>query len=313
MKPKSGDASYLFSLREVEAFAAYMRHGTATRAAEVLDISQPAVSKLLAHFQKKAGFVVYRKHNQRLIPTQEAHLLYAEVDRVFLSLRDIARAAQDISALRTGRLNIASLPSLGHQFLPQLLSSFAVEHPSIAVTLNVRDSQTVIEWAGRNQIDLGIASTAAIDHPGVLRRSLASVPVVCVVPSAHRFARSARLRVRDLEGEDFISFGPSDPQRIALDQACATEKIRRNLRIEALLASSVVSFVASGAGIAVVDALSAITAQRSEIAIVPFDLGYRVELSIYRPRQTQQAEIARLFTEQLLKAVGTIIAPFERK
>jgi DNA-binding transcriptional LysR family regulator len=313
MKPKSGDASYLFSLREVEAFAAFMRHGTATRAAEVLDISQPAVSKLLAHFQKKAGFVVYRKHNQRLIPTQEAHLLYAEVDRVFLSLRDIARAAQDISTLRTGRLNIAALPSLGHHFLPQLLAQFAAKHPSIAVTLNVRDSQTVIEWAGRSQIDLGIASTAAIDHPGVLRRSLATVPVVCVVPTPHRLAKLPRVSVHDLDGEDFISFGPSDPLRVALDRDCAAAGVKRNLRIDALLATSVVSFVANGAGIAIVDALSAVTAQRREIAIVPFESEIRVELSIYRPRQTQQAEIARLFTEQLLKAVSATIAPFERK
>lgn len=312
MRHKGGSASYLFSLREVEAFAAFMRHGTATRAAEILDISQPAVSKLLAHFQKKAGFVVYKKHNQRLIPTQEAHLLYAEVDRVFLSLREIARAAQDIAALRMGRLNIASLPSLGKGLLPRLLAAFAADHPSIAITLNVRDSQTVIEWAGRNQIDLGIAVTAAIDHPGVLRRSLASVPVVCVVPAAHRLAKATRIAVGDLDGEDFISFGPSDPLRIALDQICMAANIKRNLRIDALLASSVLSFVASGAGISIVDALSAIEAQNDEIAIVPFDSSIQVELSIYRSRQAQQAEISRLFSENLVRAVAATISSFEK-
>jgi DNA-binding transcriptional LysR family regulator len=145
MMDNAGSFNTLFSLREVEAFASFMRYGTATRAAEMLDISQPAVSKLLANFQKKAGFVVYKKHNQRLIPTQEAQLLFAEVERVFLSLRDIARAAQDISSLRMGRLNISSLPSLGMHFLPTVLTKFAADHPLIAVTLNVRDSQTVIE------------------------------------------------------------------------------------------------------------------------------------------------------------------------
>ncbi len=304
-------ASYLFSLREVEAFAAFMRHGTATRAAEVLDISQPAASKLLANFQKKAGFVVYKKQNQRLIPTQEAHLLFAEVDRVFLSLRDIGRAAQDISALRMGRINICSLPSLGINFLPKVLTEFAAERPSIAVTLNVRDSQTVIEWAGRNQIDLGIAITAAIDHPGVLRRSLASVPVVCVVPASHRLAGAARVRVQDLAGEDFISFGLSDPLRMALDQACAAENVSRNLRVDAHLASSIMSFVANGAGISIMDALSAVTANCDEVAIVPFESSFRSELSIYRPRKGQKAEIATLFSEHLVNAVRDLIAPFE--
>lgn len=311
MNPHVGSASSLFSLREVEIFAAFMRHGTATRAAEVLDISQPAASKLLANFQKKAGFVVYKKQNQRLIPTQEAHLLFAEVDRVFLSLRDIARAAQDISALRMGRLNISSLPSLGFNFLPKVLTEFAAQRPLTAITLNVRDSQTVIEWAGRNQIDLGIAITAVIDHPGVLRRSLASVPVVCVVPASHRLAKTALVRVQDLAGEDFISLGLSDPLRMALDQLCMAENVTRNLRIDAHLASSIVSFVASGAGISVIDALSAVTAKRDEIAIVPFESTFRLELSIYRPRQTQKAEIATLFSEHLLRAVQELIAPFK--
>jgi DNA-binding transcriptional LysR family regulator len=311
MSHEAGNSSYMFSLREVEAFAAFMRHGTATRAADVLDISQPAASKLLANFQKKAGFVVYKKQNQRLIATQEAHLLFAEVDRVFLSLRDIARAAQDISALRMGRLNISSLPSLGISFLPKLLTEFASKRPSIAVTLNVRDSQTVIEWAGRNQIDLGIAITAAIDHPGVLRRSLASVPIVCVVPASHRLAKAKIVKVRDLAGEDFISFGLSDPLRIVLDQMCAAENVMRNLRIDAHLASSVVSFVASGAGISIMDALSAVTSTCGDIAIVPFESSFRFELSIYRPRQAQKSEIATLFSEHLVKAVRGIIAPFE--
>lgn len=313
MKYKGGMAGDIFSLREVEAFAAFMRHGTATRAAEVLEISQPAVSKLLANFQKKSGFIVYRKQNQRLIPSREAHLLYAEIDRVFLSLRDIARAARDIAALRIGRLNIASLPSLGIRLLPKVLTEFAALHPAIAVTLNVRDSQTVIEWAGRNQIDLGIAATSAIDHPGVLRRAIASVPVVCVVPAGHSLSKATRVQIRDLDGEDFVSFGPSDPLRIALDQQCAAENVRRNLRIDAVLASSVVAFVASGAGIAVVDALSAVSERSDEIAIIPFESPIRVELSMYRPRQTQQAEIAKQFADHLLKTINTIVAPFERK
>ena len=311
MNRGAGPTRYMFSLREVEAFAAFMRHGTATRAAEVLDISQPAASKLLASFQSKAGFVVYKKLNQRLIPTQEAHLLFAEVDRAFLSLRDIARAAQDISAVRVGRLNIASLPSLGISFLPRLLAQFAAERPSVAITLNVRDSQTVIEWAGRNQIDLGIAITAAIDHPGVVRRSLASVPVVCVVPAGHRLAKAARVMVQDLAGEDFISFGLSDPLRMALDRMCAAENVMRNLRIDAHLASSVLAFVSQGAGISVMDALSAVTAPRDGIAIVPFESSIRLELSIYRPRQAQKTEIATLFAEQLIKAVREIIGPFQ--
>ncbi|SMC93837.1 LysR family transcriptional regulator [Rhizobium sp. RU36D] len=78
-----------FSPREIEMFAAVMLHGSTTKAADALDVTQPAVSKMLLQLTEKAGFQLLRKSRQRLIPTPEAHMLYAEVKRVFESARDI--------------------------------------------------------------------------------------------------------------------------------------------------------------------------------------------------------------------------------
>jgi DNA-binding transcriptional LysR family regulator len=112
-----------FKPREIEVFAAIMTHGTTTRAAEALELTQPAVSKTLARFQQKAGFEVFKKHRQRLVPTQEAHMLYAEVQRTYESARQISRTARDIRGLRNGRLNICSLCRWPSTFAPRRPSS----------------------------------------------------------------------------------------------------------------------------------------------------------------------------------------------
>lgn len=297
----------LFSLREVEAFAAFMRHGATTHAAEALDISQPAVSKLLRHFQEKAGFVVFRKHRQRLIPSREAHLLYAEIERSFVSLREITRAAKDIADLRTGRVNIAALPGMGLDFLPNVLAEFAVSHPSIAITLNVRDSETVIEWTGRSQVDIGIATTAAIDNPSVARRTLVTSPSTCVVPSSHRLAQLSSVTPRDLQDEDFISLGTSDSLRLELDRLCVRERVDRRMKIETPIAASAIAFVAAGAGITVVDAISALASPWKEIAVVPFHPVIPIEISIYRPRQVNHSEAAKLLIDALKSRVARLL------
>jgi DNA-binding transcriptional LysR family regulator len=302
----------LFSLREVEAFAAFMRHGATTHAAEALDISQPAVSKLLRNFQEKAGFVVFRKHKQRLIPTREAHLLNAEIERSFVSLREISRAAKDIADLRTGRVNIAALPGLGLDFLPRVLSEFAANHPSVAITLNVRDSETVIEWTGRSQVDIGIATTAAIDNPSVVRRTLVSSPSTCLVPRGHRLAQLKSVAPRDLEGEEFISLGTSDTLRLELDRLCARENVRRIMKIETPIAASAIAFVAAGAGITVVDAMSALASPWQDIAILPFDPVIPTEISIYRPRQISHSEAAKLLMDALQNHVARLLSQLPR-
>src|SRR5262245_42914384 len=76
-----------FTPREIEVFASVMLHGTTTKAADALNITQPAVSKTLVQLTNKAGFQLFKKSRQRLIPTPEAHMLYAEVQRVFESAR----------------------------------------------------------------------------------------------------------------------------------------------------------------------------------------------------------------------------------
>jgi DNA-binding transcriptional LysR family regulator len=303
----------LFSLREVEAFAAFMRHGATTHAAEALDISQPAVSKLLRHFQEKAGFVVFRKHKQRLVPTREAHLLNAEIERSFISLREISRAAKDIADLRTGRVNIAALPGLGLDFLPKVLSEFASNHPSVAITLNVRDSETVIEWTGRSQVDIGIATTSAIDNPSVVRRTLVSSPSTCVVPRTHRLAQLSSVTPGDLEGEDFISLGTSDMLRLELDRLCAREGVNRIMKIETPIAASAIAFVAAGAGITVVDAMSALASPWKDIAVLPFKPVIPIEISIYRPRQISHSEAAKLLLDALQGHVARLLSQLPRQ
>jgi DNA-binding transcriptional LysR family regulator len=188
-KQDSGAKDAEFTPREIEVFASVMLHGTTTKAADALDITQPAVSKMLQQLTEKAGFQLFRKSRQRLIPTPEAHMLYAEVRRVFESARGISRAAKDIRELRSGRLNICALPAFGLTLLPSIITSFSSRHPSVSIALDIRSSATVVQRASRNQLDIGIGVGSSEEHPSVVRRSLTSTPPVCVMPAGHKLSQ----------------------------------------------------------------------------------------------------------------------------
>lgn len=294
-----------FKPREIEVFAAIMMHGTTTRAAEALELTQPAISKTLARFQKKAGFEVFKKHRQRLIPTQEAHMLYAEVQRTFESARQISRTARDIRGLRSGRLNICSLPAIGLTVLPAIVTDFSRAHPDVPVTIDIRASPTVIERASRGQIDLGIAVTSTIENPSITRRTLASTKAVCVMPKGHALARLSQIRPENLAGADFISMGSSDPLRLQIDRVCEEAGITRNMQIECTLASACLGLVAQGAGISIVDDISA-WSMRDFVEFRPFLPQLQIELSLYRPWGTLQSAVGNVFTEHLIRRVRDI-------
>jgi DNA-binding transcriptional LysR family regulator len=296
-----------FTPREIEVFAAVMLHGTTTKAADALDITQPAVSKMLQHLTEKADFQLFRKSRQRLIPTPEAQMLYAEVQRVFESARSISRTAKEIRELRSGRLNISALPAFGSTLLPSIITSFSKQHPSVSISLDIRSSATVVQRASRNQLDIGIGVTSSDDNPSIVRRALTSTPPVCVMPRGHRLSELEVVQADDLDGLDFISMGSGDPMRRQLDTLCDSRGVRRIMKLEASLSSTCISLAAAGAGVTVVDRLSAWLARDQAIEIRDFRPHLDLNLSVYRPWGVIASSAADIFVEHLIQTTRSFM------
>jgi DNA-binding transcriptional LysR family regulator len=291
-----------FTPREIEAFAAVMTHGTTTKAADALNITQPAVSKMLIHLKEKAGFPLFRNHRQRLIPTPEAHMLFAEVQRVFETVRGISIVAREIKELRSGRLNISALPAFGLTLLPSIVASFTRDYPDVAISIDIRSSSTIIQRAGRNQLDIGVAAQVNDETPSVVRRALVATPPVCIMPRGHPLSRLSVIQPDDLDGVDFVSLGAGDPMRRQLDALCEERGAKRNLKVEAALSATCVSLVSNGVGVAVIDRLSAWMARNLPIEIRDFRSQLNVNLSVYRPWGTIASSVSDTFIEHLIQS-----------
>ena len=132
------------SHRQIEAFRAIIESGSVTAAADLLFLTQPSVSRLLADLEAELGFALFARIGRSLTPTPEADALYEEVRRSFVGLQEISRVADDIRQYRSGSLKIAAMPALGLQFLPGAIADFTAERPGIAVSLRVRSSHAVV-------------------------------------------------------------------------------------------------------------------------------------------------------------------------
>lgn len=290
-----------FTPREIEVFAAVMLHGTTTKAADALDITQPAVSKMLQQLTEKADFQLFRKSRQRLIATPEAQMLYAEVQRVFESARSISRVAKEIRELRSGRLKITALPAFGSTLLPSIITSFSKQHPSVSISLDIRSSSTVIERASRNQLDIGIGVTTSDENPSIVRRALTATPPVCVMPAGHKLSRLEVIQADDLDDVNFISMGSGDPMRRQLDSLCDEREVKRQVKLEVSLSSACIDLAACGAGVTVVDRLSAWMARDQPIEIRDFRPHLDLNLSVYRPWGVIASTAADTFVEHLIQ------------
>ncbi len=282
------------NLRQLEAFKAVIENGTVSQAAEVLRISQPAVSKLIAALEHRVGFTIFERVRGRLVPTPEAGMLYAEVDRAFVGVNEIARAVDSIRDLKKGRLTIGVMPALANGFIQEVITDFLVERPDIAVSMHSRSSQKIHELVAASQFELGITALP-IEHSGVETDFLCRVEAFCVLPLAHRLTNRDVIEPKDFEGEPFISLSGPDHARQRIDHPFEEAGVRRDLRIDTPMAASACAFVAKGAGIAIVDPFSALEYKSAPIVLKPFRPMVLFDIGLRYPLNRRRSRIGRLF------------------
>ena len=180
------------NIRQLEAFRAIMIARSTLGAAELLRMSQPAVSRLLKQLESSLRLTLFDRTSGRLVPTPEALLLYEEVERTFVSVDKIREIARDIRSANVGTLNIASLPLLALGFIPNAIRQFNETHPHTRISLNVQMSSKIEEWAAAQQIDFGLAEfpfeARSFERQGIGVEEFCRVPHLLAVPRGHRLA-----------------------------------------------------------------------------------------------------------------------------
>src|SRR4051794_13727086 len=117
------------NLRQIEAFKAVIEHSTVSTAASVLNISQPAMSKLIAHLEADAELRLFERIKGRLAPTEQGMRLYEEIDRIFSGVQQVENAIDAIHRHSQGRLVIGVMPALSGSFVQQVVTAFLRVHP----------------------------------------------------------------------------------------------------------------------------------------------------------------------------------------
>lgn len=289
--------------RQIEAFRAVMLTGGITAAAELLNISQPAVSRLIADLQYALKLTLFERRGSRIAPTSEALSLYQEVERSFVGLERIEQAARDLQERRTGTLRIGAMPALAIGFLPRFVARFLEQRPRVDVSLWGSSSTVVLDWVAAGQCELGFGQSP-VEHGTVLSEKLPPVPVVAIVPSDHPLAARSRLTPQDFAGEAFISLGPSTLLRYRIDAVFADHGVNRTMRVETQLTMIACAMVASGAGVSIVDPFTAEEYAGRGVAIRPFEPRVHIEMAVLQSAQRSLSTLAQDFLGEFRSAVA---------
>ena len=242
--------------RQIEAFRTVIVTGGITAAAQALNVTQPAVTRLIQDLQYALGLPLFVKRGARLVPTNEALSLYREVERQFVGLERIENAARNLRDGRAGSLRVAALPAFNVGFLPRVVGRYLKQKPDLEIAIYGSISSQVVDWVTSGFCELGFAQLP-LDFPGIDIEILPAMAPVAVLPTGHRLAAKAVLAPEDFVDEPFISLEQSTQLRYRIDALFSAHRVARQTRVETPLSMIACGLVAAGAGLSVVDPFTA--------------------------------------------------------
>ncbi len=252
----------MLRLEALRAFVEVADHGNIKEAADRLLRTPSALSMTLKQIEDRLGCALFETDRKSSL-TDMGRFLY---DQASVLLRDYDRAMEQIDAqakARSGRLRIASVPSVATLILPRFLQAFIANRPDLEIDLVDTDSRDVRLLVETGAVDLGIAGLPA-DLPGLASQPVFRDPfrLVCRKDSP-LLAKAGALDWPDLQAVPLIlneaARGVVSPQ---------FQELAREARVSVRNVASLVAMVQAGLGVTLLPALATV-ALPEDLAVRP--------------------------------------------
>jgi DNA-binding transcriptional LysR family regulator len=215
-------------LRHLRVLVAVAESGSFSAAADRLDYTQPAVSRIVAQLERELGAVLVERKARPVRLTDAGETLVRHADEVLARLSSVRSEIEAITRLDAGSVSLTTFSSAGRTIVVGALSEFRRRHPGVRVSIAEGGMPSQMLRALRaGDVDLAVVFDypSAGDDVGadVELRHLADVPFDVVLPREHRLAGRRRIRPEELANEDWLlpDFGPESPSLRLISRMCA--------------------------------------------------------------------------------------------
>lgn len=290
------DAPAEFNIRSLECFCAIMESGSATAAGEKIGITQPAVSRLLALLEERIGFQLFHRSKGRLIPCEEAQILYPEIEKALANLGRISSLASNLGDLTAGKLNVVAPQSLIEGPLAGLISRYIEAHPGVKLTLDVCRADVAVERVLRRAADCGLVKLPC-DNAELDVYPLFESGTACVISSHHPLAAEQQIQLEMLSDQPLVLLGQGGLFRAELESLFRQHKLKLKVRLDVHTVGTACAFARMGVGIAVVNEVLANHYADDSVVIRPLRCDIRHQYGfITASRVPMSLPVSRFFS-----------------
>ena len=274
------------TLRQLRVFQSVARSRNFSRTGEAVGLTQPAVSRAIGELEHAMGLRLLDRTTREVALTEAGRSLAARLDRVLDELDATLDGVAGLADADGGKVRVASSPTLSAYLMPDCIAACARAAPRVRFLLLDRIQQDVLASVRGGEVDFGVVvEPPEVDDlacEGILRD-----PFVLVTPEQHRFARSAGVRWKALDGASLVLLDHASGSRRYVDEALARHGVSCKVEQELGHPTTVFQMVEAGIGLTVMPRLAVPPAGLPGLAVRP--LLPRLERTVMLVRRHDRA------------------------
>lgn len=283
------------NLHLLRTFSALVSTGSFSRAALALFISQPAVSKGVQQLERELGTSLLDRSAHGVALTEAGHVLYDYAQRIFASEKAVEMALAELKGLARGHLVIGASQTIGTYLLPQLLGAFHQRYPGVRLSLEIANTQQVIDSLRRTPLNIAyVEGPVRGDDLGV--SIWRTDQMVVIAPPHHPLAGHTAVSLKTLAQEPYLQREPGSGTGDIIARAFAERGLALNIAMELGSNQAIKQAVSAGLGISIVSeatiALERASGTLSVIGVRDFQLGRPLFCVQIRDRPASRAALA---------------------
>lgn len=293
-------------LRQIEVFYAVYSCGSVTRAAEVLNVSQPSVSKVLAHAEQQLGYPLFDRVRGKLVPTPEADRLFSHVSTVYDSVDRLRQVAENLRSADSGKIRIAATPAFGIDLLPRAIASFRERHPDVVFGVETRHHDEICDALLESRLDVGLAFDP-VAVPGIAETVLETGRFMVLAHADVDFGDATSVGIDDIAALPFIRLDSSGPLGRLLSTHIESSGAELNSVAFCETYHVAKALVAYGHGVTITDDITARSRGHDDVRLWPFEPELEFRISALNFDATPLSRVAQKFVEHLHECVSDFV------
>jgi DNA-binding transcriptional LysR family regulator len=299
-------------LRYIEMFQAILEAGTLTDAASLLNISQPAATKLLQQAERRLGFPLFIRAKGRLHLTPESQLLKGKIEQIFLQLCDLQMLVANIARAETRLLRVVTTPTLANAIIPQSITRLQRLMGKTSIEVSTQHSREMFKAIVLRESDVGFTLQEST-HPDVRCEPLCTGLLSVIAPRGTWVGREATLPMPVEALADANLVGISTADSLGRQLQSYLEQLSPPPRVSIWVQTYQIArdLVANGEGLALVDPFMA-ASSRANVQARPVEPSVPITLyAAYRvdgPLNSVQRQFVQCMRTVATESVATLPA-----